>query len=125
MKKGFTLVELLAVIIVLGIIATISFPLITNQINKSKQKSYDGQVKTIIDAAKRWGFDNDDSLPYDDTSKTISIDRIQKDGYLTSGNILDPRTEKKMNGCIQIKYDVNYKQHIYQYITECSITDIS
>jgi len=38
-KKGFTLVELLAVIIILAIVVTISIPAITNVINDSKNSS--------------------------------------------------------------------------------------
>ena len=36
MKKGFTLVELIAVIIIIGIIAMITFPIVNNSIQKSK-----------------------------------------------------------------------------------------
>lgn len=38
-KKGFTLVELLAVIIILAIVVTVSIPAITNVINDSKNSS--------------------------------------------------------------------------------------
>ena len=75
MKKGFTLVELLAVITVLGLLAAISIPIVNNQINSSKDKAYKNQVQTIVNAAKRWGFDNDNLL--NTTEKTtVSIIRI-------------------------------------------------
>jgi prepilin-type N-terminal cleavage/methylation domain-containing protein len=38
MKKGFTLVELLAVIIILGAIFAITFPLVTDNIRKTEEK---------------------------------------------------------------------------------------
>ena len=38
-KKGFTLVELLGVLVVLSVILMIAFPLITTYINKSKHKA--------------------------------------------------------------------------------------
>ena len=122
MKKGFTLVELLAVLTVLGIIALISFPVVTKQINDSKEKSYKNQVKTIINAANRWALANEDILPYEDTefdSITVSLDSIQWSGYLQSGDIIDPRTEEPMTGCVEITYDVEYTQHQYKYIREC------
>jgi len=39
-NKGFTLVELLAVIVVLGIVLTIAVPGVTKLINKSKKNSF-------------------------------------------------------------------------------------
>ena len=35
-KKGFTLVELLAVLVVLGIVALVCYPIVTKTINNSK-----------------------------------------------------------------------------------------
>ena len=40
MKKGFTLIELIMVICLLGIIAIITVPVITKLINNSKDESY-------------------------------------------------------------------------------------
>ncbi len=126
MKKGFTLIELLAVLTVLGIIALISFPLVTKQINESKEKSYKNQVKTIINAAHRWAFDNDDLLPYEDTdfdSITVYLESIQASGYLQASEIIDPRTEEVMTGCIEITYDIEYSQHNYEYIKDCGVAN--
>ena len=39
-KKGFTLVELLAVIVILGIIMSITTPIIIKVINDSKKETY-------------------------------------------------------------------------------------
>ena len=39
MKKGFTLIELIAVIIILGIIALIAIPTVGNVINESRQRA--------------------------------------------------------------------------------------
>lgn len=124
MKKGFTLVELLAVIAILGLLSAISIPLVTKQINNSKEKAYENQEKTIINAAKRWVFDNDNLL--DNSEKiTLSIDRIQRDGYLTNGDVIDPRTEKKLTGCIEISYNQDYKQYEYNYLKTCTTTDLN
>lgn len=43
-KKGFTLIELLAVIVVLAIIALIAVPLVTSQVEKSRQSAFKNSV---------------------------------------------------------------------------------
>lgn len=48
MKKGFTLVELLAVIVVLGIVAVITTPLIQNVIESSKMNAFKSSINSIV-----------------------------------------------------------------------------
>ena len=47
-KKGFTLVELLAVIVILAIILAIAVPSITGILNSAKRSSFEADVKLII-----------------------------------------------------------------------------
>ena len=54
MKRGFTFIELLAVIIILGTISLIATPLITRQIENSRTTSYRVSVQNTIDAAKEY-----------------------------------------------------------------------
>ena len=56
-KKGFTLVELLAVLIVLGVIATITTTVTLNQVNESKNKLNSEQIKIVQSAAIDYGND--------------------------------------------------------------------
>mgnify|MGYP002399239251 FL=1 len=51
-QKGMTLVELLAVLVILGIIAAIAVPMIGNAISESKQKGELNDALNIIAAAK-------------------------------------------------------------------------
>ena len=52
-KKGFTLVELLAVIVILGIILLIAVPKVISTINSSKLATLDDTVKMIAKTAER------------------------------------------------------------------------
>src|SRR5574344_589169 len=51
MKKGFTLVELLAVIVILGVLALITTPIVKDTINKATEKSNIRSVEKYIEAA--------------------------------------------------------------------------
>ena len=48
-KKGFTLVELLAVIVILGVLLMIALPPIKTLIKKTKRNAFESQAKLIIE----------------------------------------------------------------------------
>ena len=62
-SKGFTLVELLAVIAILGIIMIVAIPGVTMLINRSKSDSRDSMEKTLEMAAKSYASGNIQALP--------------------------------------------------------------
>ena len=76
-NKGFTLVELLAVIIILGVVGLIAFPTITGIINDSKNKAYDEQVRTIERAAEKWFLENPFAMEEDETTIYVDVDTIK------------------------------------------------
>lgn len=57
-NKGFTLLELLGVVIILGVLSMITFPIILNQIKNAKQGIKESTKTLIIDAAKDYYEDN-------------------------------------------------------------------
>lgn len=52
-KNGFTLVELLAVIVILAIILVIAVPQILSTINSARDESMKSSAKMVIDSAER------------------------------------------------------------------------
>ena len=52
MKKGFTLVELLAVIAILAVLAIITLPNVISIFNDAKKSSFENEVKTIYKQAQ-------------------------------------------------------------------------
>ena len=117
-KNAFTLIELLAVIVILGILATITVPTIVGIINNSKEDTLEEQKNTIVDAADRWGTDNVRKLP--ETRCDLSIDFLKKEGYLDSKkDVIDPTTDKPMTGCVRITFDSSNNQYDYKYVDTC------
>jgi len=47
-KNGFTLVELLAVVLILGIIMAVSIPTVSRWIDRGKQESRESQKQTLL-----------------------------------------------------------------------------
>lgn len=48
MKNGFTLVELLAVIVLLAVISAIAIPIVSNSINSAKEKTSEAEAEMIL-----------------------------------------------------------------------------
>ena len=128
MKKGFTLVELLAVMILLGIISLIAIPSIGKVLERSREKAYEATEKELIKAAKKYAAEHASELPvkeWNSNEKCLRINDIIKNGYINEDEVIDPRTEETMIGFIKITYDASYKQYIYEYTTECTALDLS
>lgn len=93
-KKGFTLVELLAVITILGVLALISIPTIDSVIKSSKDSALEEQKQIVLDGARAWAAKNVMKLPANDgETKEITIGDLKKAGYVEL-NIMNPKTEK-------------------------------
>lgn len=63
MKKGFTLLELLAVMIILGLILAITIPSIGDVIDRNREKLFLESENRMLDAAKSYTLENTSSLP--------------------------------------------------------------
>lgn len=122
MKKGFTLVELLAVIVILASVSMIVFPAITAVISKSKQNLYDVQVKDIELATDKWALENNTLLDkYHLNATYLELSVLQKEGFLEVDKIENPKTREEMNGCIEIKYNESTSQYNTKYYDDtCS-----
>lgn len=95
-KKGFTLTELIAVIVLLGVIALVAVPIVNETISKSKEKAHKEQINRIVSAAKRWGVDNFSLLPMENESFVLELDKLVQDGYLEDDILIDPKDDKDL-----------------------------
>lgn len=114
-NKGFTLTELIGVIVLLGIISLIAVPIINSTLTNSKVKAYNAQINTLEEAGKKWGVENTKYLPVDTISCNISIAELITLGYIEDDKIIDPRDNTEMHGTIEISYIDASKTYYYDY----------
>lgn len=82
-KNGFTLVELLAVIVVLALLLTIAVPGIQKMSYKIQNNMFCTKVEDIIKAAQLYGDDNYDAIKAKPGQKdVIKISELVKHNYL-------------------------------------------
>ena len=114
MKKGFTLIEVLAIIVILGIIASIIGVSVSGTLDSSKKKSYQQQVHNIEKAASMWAVENIQLLPSTGTC-TISIEDLYSSGYLPNVP-KNPVTNGEMSGKVEVYYYAEKNQYTYTYV---------
>ncbi len=147
-NKGFSLVEVLAVVVILGVIATIMIPTIGSVINQNKEDNYKNLEKTIFNAAKLYISDNRyDIVLGGSCSENDGIREITKIGdknlengqinikilleekYLSSNKIINPKNSDEElnldNSYVVVKYNCNKRQYDYASFSEVIDTDKS
>ena len=92
-KKGFTLVELLSIVVILGIIVVVALPQISGSIGSKKEKQYNKIVKIVENAGKVYLTENV-------TRDSVSIDKLIESDYLTSG-LKNPINNTPLTGCVK------------------------
>ena len=98
-KKGFTLVELLAVIVILGVLLMIAVPAVQNVIKKTKNNATQKQAELFIDAAKKMAIIDEA------TSDMVIYKLIDLDS--------DVDTNRFTGMVVALKENGSYKYYIY------------
>lgn len=88
MKKGFTLIELMAVVVIISLVCLLTFPNIVNQIKKSKDANKDNVEKVVISAAKKYVNDNIDKYN-EEGDYCISVQALIDNDYLKEDIVND------------------------------------
>lgn len=95
--KGFTLAELLGVIVILGLISMIAVPAVNQSIKRYKAELLEVQINNIITSAKNWGVDHLLELPDSEgQTYTITIKMLQQEGYIGK-DIKNPSSKKPIS----------------------------
>ena len=126
-NKGFTLIEILAAIVILGIISTIAVPAVYKYVTKTKDFSYENMYKTVYDAVKNYRIDtNDDSVtrPNVPTYTKSDINEFVELNYLDS--LIDPADRSKKCSAEVYVFDcldddkTVLRDHVYSVQLTCS-----
>ena len=118
-NKGFTLVEVLGVIVLLSIVFLISYTTILNTIKKSQDQIDQHTLSLITTAAKDYVSDNQDDFPEVnnnvfciDINTLIDNNYIDEDTITVQGNSI-------LSKIVQVTYKKDNKSE-YEVVSECS-----
>ena len=103
-NKGFTLVELLAVIVILALIALIATPIILNVINDAKKQAAKDSAYGYMDAVEKYIVSSeleDESIP----DGTYSVEELNSMGVSVKGSTPDNGTIKIESKTVK-SYDI-------------------
>lgn len=115
-QKGFTLIELVMVILILGIIAIITVPTINGVLKDSKERTYNNQIKTIEDTTRTYMSKHSLELPNrnSEDSKCITVEKLKQEGLLSNDDIINPKEKNKiLDGAVKVSWSGS--KYIYKY----------
>lgn len=114
-KNGFTLVEVLAVMIILGLLMILIIPAYTSIFTGIKRNSYQNKIVELTNAAKKYGNKVKDEVKeyMDDPNKKgcyiVEPSLLIEKGYIQSDldnkpALIDPADNLEMTGVVRICY---------------------
>lgn len=96
-NKGLTLVELIAVIVIIAILALIIYPQVTKQLSSMKNDTNIIEESSIKEAAKEYLADHvGNELTFTNNKENVTLETLINDGYL-EGSIKNSKTGKNMD----------------------------
>lgn len=114
-KNAFTLIELIAVILILGILVIVIMPIFTETLNRTKERLNESQKNEIIKAARNWGMQKL-SLESTQNVKYVTIETLQNDGFLDNKEVKSMIDKKTINKNTIVC--IRYKNNQYEYTFE-------
>ena len=57
-QKGFTMVELMVVVVIVGVLASVAVPLYSKYIKNARITEATGRISEVVTASKAWAIEN-------------------------------------------------------------------
>lgn len=116
-RSGFTLVELLGIITVLGIIALIATPVVQKTINNNRERMFNVIKNQLVDVAKDWSAKNTSFLPKDQGDYiNVSFEELKKEGLLRM-NVINPTNDNIFSNQSFVRITKKNNNFDYEVIT--------
>lgn len=106
-NKGFTLVELLGVIIILGILGVIAFGTIDKNVKQGMYQTCISQERVLIEGAKAWAVDNTPS-----STTSVFVSTLEEEGYIES-DLKSPLTDSNYDSNTFVNITVSGSKYSY------------
>ncbi len=117
-KRGFTLVELLAVITIIGIISLIAIPTVTKVVQNASDQVFNSNETLLATAAENYYKMNTSLLPYDVSDITgISLDTLIAGGFTKT--IKNPKDSSIVCNGYVIVEKTDTKKYNYRPYLDC------
>lgn len=124
-KRGFTLVELLAVIVILGVLATISIVGVSRITTKGRESYYKRQEELILAAGKNYFSDKKSERPYEIGGESrVTLNELIAEKYIEpvkdyKNNECDPAGEPEEEGSYVTIEKASEKKYDYGVYLDC------
>ena len=112
-KKGFTLVELVVVIAIIGVLAAILIPTMMNYVKKSRMRTANSNAKLVFESINNMASDK---VADGDAVSAITATRKNVSDYKSSSDVLEKAVWDALKdngengaGVVSLSYDPNNK----------------
>lgn len=129
-RKGFTLIEVVLVIALIGILSLIIIPNIQDTVDNGKIKAYNSLITSVRSAADLFISDNrytdigiDCSNNREKSTACLPLNTLIDGGYLSNGKVVNPINSEKIDLGESVAISFNCRTKEYSYVYRDKITE--